>query len=746
MLGAFEPELTLESLYSSAIIHIFEALLRQVIQHQKSGEIVIEELPTPVLRGSGVLVRNAFSLISAGTERSSVATAQASMLGKARSRPDLVRQVLDNVKRDGLAATIEKVQNRLDAWKELGYSCAGVVVESSCDEFTVGDRVACGGVGYASHAEVVYVPKNLAVKVPGEVSLEEAAFTTVASIAMQGVRQADVRVGERVVVTGLGLIGLITAQILKASGCAVMGLDVSERNFQLARHLGCDECAIGDFNSVAKVEAFTRGHGADAVIITAATKSSEPVELAMQYARKRGRVVVVGAVGMEIPRSPFYEKEIDFRISCSYGPGRYDSEYEEKGNDYPVGHVRWTENRNMESALDLMAAHRLDVKPLITHTFPVEDALSAYDIITGKVVASYLGILISYPETRDEAAMLTRRRVEKAAPATRSEGEPVLGVIGAGLHTQGYLLPPLKKLGARLEIVATSKPVNANAAAKKFGFAACATDASEVIADPKVNTVIIGTRHDSHGRYVLDALRAGKHVFVEKPLTISEEELEEIVALYRFAAEQGGAPVLMVGHNRRFSPAMRAIREHFSGVAEPLIANYRVNAGFIPRNSWVQDSAQGGRILGEVGHFVDSLQYITGGTPVSVYAIAPVDVARRYNNDNVSVEIAFDNGSVGHITYVANGAPAMPKEHVEVFGGCRAASMTNFQQGVFYSGRSSATKKFGGDKGHSAEMHAFLESVRTGKLPVSFESVIATTRVTFAIHESLRSGNKIYIN
>jgi len=390
--------------------------MKQVIQHQNSGEITVEELPLPQLKRGGLIVRNVFSLISAGTERSSVTTAQSSLLGKARSRPDLVRQVLDNVKKDGLVATIEKVQNRLDSFKELGYSCAGVVVESAVDGFKVGDRVACGGAGYASHAEIVFVPKNLAAHVPDNVSLDDAAYTTVAAIAMQGVRQADVRVGERVVVMGLGLIGLITVQILKASGCAVIGLDINERNFALATKFGCNECAISDISSLAKVEAFTRGHGTDAVIITAATKSSEPVELALQYARKKSTVVVVGAVGMDIPRSPFYEKEVDFRISCSYGPGRYDPEYEERGHDYPIGHVRWTENRNMQSALDLMSEGKLQVAPLTTHTIPVEKALDAYDIITGKTQTPYLGILLNYPNA-EQSAREGKRRIALATAA-----------------------------------------------------------------------------------------------------------------------------------------------------------------------------------------------------------------------------------------------------------------------------------------------------------------------------------------
>lgn len=717
--------------------------MKQVIQYQKTGEITIEDLPVPQLKSGGILVRNAFSLISAGTERSSVTTAQASLLGKARSRPDLVRQVMDNVKREGLLATIEKVQNRLDNFKELGYSCAGVVVESATDAFKVGDRVACAGVGYASHAEVVFVPKNLATLVPDTVSLADAAYTTVAAIAMQGVRQADVRVGERVVIMGLGLIGLIALQILKASGCAVIGLDISERNFDLARKLGCDECAISDFDSITKVEAFTHGHGSDAVVITAATKSDEPVELAMQYARKKSKVVVVGAVGMNLQRSPFYEKELDFRISCSYGPGRYDPEYEERGHDYPIGYVRWTEKRNMQAALELMSVGRLDVHSLNTHIVPVEKALEAYDIITGKAPAPYLGILLEYPAVEQNHPL--SRRVELQPAKTAPESVAALGFIGAGNHTQSYLLPALRKLEVSFEIVATSKPVNASSAAKKFGFRAFTTDPAEVIHDPMVKLVFVNTRHDSHGRFVLEALQAGKRVFVEKPLTIDAGELDEIEKTYVAASESGSAPFLMVGYNRRFSPALKTIRRFFEAAPEPLVMHYRVNAGYLPLTNWSQDAAQGGRILGELCHFVDALQFIAAADPVSVFAIAPSDPAGRYNHDNVSVELTFANGSVGHILYVASGAAAMPKEYLEVFGAGRSATMNNFRSVALHLGRKTGKKSFPSDKGHAAEMEAVIAGLKAGLAPIAFPSILATSRVTFAVLASLRTRSRIDI-
>ncbi|HWW13826.1 MAG TPA: bi-domain-containing oxidoreductase [Candidatus Dormibacteraeota bacterium] len=711
----------------------------QITQYQKTGEISVDELPAPKLRPGSVLVRNVFSLISAGTERTSVETAQASMLQKARSRPDLVRQVLDNFNREGLLSTYKKVRERLDNFKELGYSCAGVVVESAVDDIKVGDRVACAGVGYASHAEIVSVPRNLVVKVPDEVGFDEAAFTTVCAIAMQGVRQADVRVGEQVAVIGLGLIGLITVELLKASGCRVIGMDISSRNFDLALTLGCDQCAISNQDAALEVQSFTRGYGADAVVITAATTSNEPVELAIQCARKRGTVVAVGAVGMNLPRSPFYEKEINFRMSCSYGPGRYDPDYEERGQDYPLGFVRWTENRNMEAALDMMAQRKLNVAALITHRIPVEESLRAYDIITGKVQESYLGILIQYPDKNDSSAVSRRIDLQtsvRTAPGRRA----ILGLIGAGNFTQSVLMPPLKKLAPRLRGLATAKPVNARKTAEKYKFEFCATDATEIINDKDVNLVFVTSRHDSHARYVTEALRAGKSVFVEKPLALNHEELEAVLDAYSEAEQAGSAPLLMVGYNRRFSEPVRAIQQLYAGRTEPLAMHYRVNAGFTPSTHWMQQPDQGGRFIGEGGHFVDVMQFLCGALPISVYAVAPTDGARRYNNDNVLLTISFADGSVGTIHYLANGASTVEKEYIEVFGESKTARMWNFKKLECAVGGKKSSTSFSGDKGHAAEMRALLDGFESdARSPISVESLAATSRLTFAAMESLRS-------
>jgi len=717
----------------------------QIIQYQKTGQISVDELPTPKLRPGSVLVRNVFSLISAGTERTSVETAQASMVQKARLRPDLVRQVLDNINREGLLATYKKVQNRLDNFKELGYSSAGIVVESAVDDIRVGDRVACGGTGYASHAEIVSVPRNLIVKIPDEVSFDEAAFTTVSAIAMQGVRQADVRVGEQVVVIGLGLIGLLTVQLLKASGCRVIGMDVAPRNFDLALALGCDRCTISNDDAVFEVQRFTRGYGADAVLVTAATTSNQPVELAIQCARKHGTVVAVGTVGMNIPHSPFYEKEINFRISCSYGPGRYDPDYEERGQDYPLGFVRWTENRNMEAALDMMAQRKLNVEALITHRVPVEESLRAYDMITGKVQESYLGILIEYSDT--SAPIALSRRVElRTSDRTASGRRAVLGFIGAGNFTQSMLLPPLMKLVPRMRGLATAKPVNAKNIAKKYHFEFCATDATEIIHDKDVNFVFVTSRHDSHARYVAQTLRTGKSVFVEKPPALNNEELEAIEGAYAEAEQAGTAPLLMVGYNRRFSEPVRAIQRLFAERTEPLAMHYRVNAGFTPSTHWMQHPEQGGRFIGEGGHFVDVMQFLCGALPISVYAVAPTDSVRRYNKDNVLVSITFADGSVGTIHYLANGANAVEKEYLEVFGDSKTARMWNFKKLECAVGRKKSTTSFSGDKGHATEMKALIDGFESGTgSPIRMDSLAATSRATFAAVESIRTDRVVRV-
>ncbi|MBN1482207.1 oxidoreductase [candidate division KSB1 bacterium] len=705
--------------------------MRQVIQYQKTGELSIEELPTPTLQAGGVLVQNYFSLVSAGTERSSVETAQASLLGKAKKRPDLVKQVKDNIRREGLLATWHKVKVRMDNYAQLGYSSAGIVLESSVPEFTPGDRVACAGQGYASHAEVVFVPKNLVARIPDSVDFDEAAFTTLGAIALQGIRQADVRMGENVAVIGLGLVGLLAIQLLKANGCRVIGLDISDAHFDRALKLGCDVCFFSSHASLPMIESFTRGYGADAVLITAASKSSQPVELAIEMARKRAAVVVVGSVAMNIPRFPFYQKEIQFRISCSYGPGRYDSDYEESGHDYPVGYVRWTENRNMQAVLDLLAMRKLDVKSLITHRFKINDALQAYDLITGKIKEPYLGLLIQYPSTVQNA--VTKLRV--AEPATGKKLK--IGFIGAGNFAQSSLLPPLKECDVILKNVMTASPVHAKSVAQKFGFEFCAGTTDEVLTD--IDVLFIATRHDSHAEYVKDGLRAGCHVFVEKPLAVKPYDLNDIYDVYTKAAAPLGQR-LFVGFNRRYAKPFADIKSFLADVREPLIITYRVNAGFIPKDHWTQQPDQGGRIIGECCHFFDCMAFLTDSKPVSVYAESITsDNTQVTDADNVSVVVKFANGSVGTLIYVANGENMLAKEYCEISGGGKSAVLHNFSRVAFYANRKKREKKYSGDKGHADEVKAFIRTLQgAGEKIIPFDSLVDTTLLTFKTIESLK--------
>lgn len=709
----------------------------QVVQHLKTGELFVDHLPVPALRRGGVLVQNRYSLISGGTERLSVETAQSNLIEKARKRPDLTRQVLQNIQREGLWRTYEKVKTRLETIKPLGYSCAGVVLESSCDEFQPGDRVACGGTGYASHAEVVFVPRNLTAKVPGNVELDAAAFTTVGAIAVQGVRRADVRVGETVVVIGLGLVGLLAVQIFKASGCCVIGLDVNPEQFAVAESLGCDLALPSRFESVEAVVSATGGLGADAVLIAAATTSNEPLELALEMARKKGRVVVLGNVKMDVPRSPFYEKELDLTISCSYGPGRYDPSYEEGGLDYPAPYVRWTENRNMQAFLYLLGQGKVRVEPLITHRFSIADAVAAYDVILGKTHEKFIGVLLEY----HSEPVLTRTISVTPPSQESSSGDFHVGFVGAGNFAQAYLLPPLKEMGVSLWSVATSTPLSAKTAASKFGFRHMTTDALSLIHDPHVKVVFIATRHDSHARYVVEALRAGKLVYVEKPLAVDPEQLE---AISQAVAETGNR-ALMVGFNRRFSEPFRQIKAFFSACREPLVIHYRVNAGFLPKDHWYQGPEQGGRIVGEGCHFVDCLQFLTGSRVVRVYAeCVGGDDARYVNRDNVAITLRFADGSVGVIEYLGNGDRALPKERCEVFGGGMVAVMDDFRRLTLAKDGKMKRLRFNGDKGHAAEVRLTLEAMRNGSpMPIPFESLLETTRVTFAVHDSIERGQPI---
>lgn len=718
--------------------------MKQLFQSVRTGESTVLEVPVPSLPPGHVLVRNAASLVSAGTERMVVEFAEKNMYQKAKARPDLVRQVLEKARREGVLTTLDAVRSRLSQPLSLGYSSAGTVIEvgEGITDIKIGDRVACSGMNYASHAEIISVPRMLTTLIPSEtVGFEEAAFTTVGAIALHGIRLAEAKLGETVAVIGLGLIGQLTVQMLRAAGCSVLGMDLDAERCRFAEQYGCSATASGAAEFESLVRAQTRDRGADSVLITAASPTNAPVELAGTVARSRAIVVAVGAVGTEVPRKTYYEKELDFRISRSYGPGRYDPEYEEKGNDYPIAYVRWTESRNMEAFLRFLADGKLELKPLITHRFAIEQATEAYDLITGKRSERFLGVLICYPEKIE-----IRRRIDLIADANAAPcGAVRVGVLGAGLFAGQVLLPAMQKAGEiEFSGVCTATGGSAHNAASRFGFRYCTTDESEIFRDASVNTVLIATRHHLHASQVLRSLRAGKHVFCEKPLCLNRQELAEIVR------EKAATPdnLLMVGYNRRFAPMAVALKKFFGGVREPLAAHYRINAGFIPATHWVHDLEQGGgRIVGEVCHFVDFLIFVTESLPVSVFATA---LASSGNPpDNVAATITFANGSVGSITYVAGGDKAFSKERVEVFGGGRVAALDDFRSLEFVrDGRRKTSKStLRQDKGHVGEWQAFSKAVREGgPAPISFPEIVVGMAATFAIGESIRQSAPVRID
>ncbi len=709
--------------------------MKQVIQNFRSGVLKVDEVPETMCRNGGILVDNVASLISAGTEKMTVDLAQKSLAGKAAERPDLVKQVIGKLKRDGVMATLRTVKAKLDTPLALGYSCAGIVREvgAVASEFQPGDRVACAGMNYASHAETVFVPKNLAVKIPEGVSFDQAAFVTLGAIALQGVRTAEVKLGDAVAVIGLGLLGQLTVQILKAAGCRVIGIDLDASKVDLAREFGCDFGVLRGDDVEPMIKQFTDSFGADAVIVTAAANTNDPIELAGAIARDRAVVSMVGAVPMNIPRKVYYEKELQLRLSRSYGPGRYDAEYEERGVDYPIGYVRWTERRNMQEFLRLVATKAVKLDRLITHRFPIEQAEQAYELITGKTTQGYLGILLTYPEAATGRAMNFVKLRETAARA-----ELRLGVIGAGNFAKSVLLPRLAKFGGvSLVGLATTTGRTAKAVGEQFNFQFCSTDYGELLRRDDINAVLIATRHDTHATMTAEAIRAAKTVFVEKPLAISEAGLKEVIA----AVEPTNGRVF-VGFNRRFSSLSVELKNFFDGI-EPLAVTYRVNAGEIPKESWIQQDEGGGRILGEVCHFVDYLQFLTGADPTEVFAYRSAA-----GTDTLSVVVKFADGSVGNINYFATGDRSFPKERIEVYGGGRTAVLDDFRQlEMWRDGKRKISRRMSQDKGFDQELAAFVESVRSGKaMPIEWRSLVMTTLATLRIEDSLRSGKPEAVN
>ncbi len=711
-------------------------MMQQIAQHLRTGEISIEHVPLPSCGDGMILVRVVRSLLSVGTERASIQSGQQSLLERARKHPEQVRAVFDMLRRNGLRATIAAISARLDAYRPLGYSAAGIVVESGCPEFSVGDRVACAGAQYAHHAEFIAVPKHLAARIPDTVSFDDAAYTTVGAIALQGVRQAAPRLGETVLVIGLGLIGQLTCALLRASGCRVVGMDVRPELFDVARRSGCDHVLPSERSSLPALLSLTNGLGVDSVIITASTPSNQPLELAIAAARKKGSIVVVGATGMHVPRSPFYEKELDLRIACSYGPGRYDRLYEEYGIDYPPAYVRWTEQRNMEAFLDALARNTISIEHLTTHRFPIEQATRAYQLIATPNAERVIGVLLCYCE--DQSVPSRAADYHQQQSRTRS-GAVGIGIIGAGSFAQSTLLPILRRLDVRFESVATRSPLSAHSIARHFGFRRSMTDGLGVIADADVELVICASRHDSHAQYVCAALDAGKAIFVEKPLCIRPEELAEID---RRVAEHGER--VMVGFNRRFSPALRAIAAHFAHRVAPLTISYRFNAGAIPPTSWIQDPQHGGRIIGEACHALDAMVYLTGSLPVEVSAMALPPTAPGIPHDTVSTLVRFADGSLGTLHYWSNGDRAIEKEWCEVFCEESSAVLNNFQHVLLARSGKRKRLRFDGTKGHKEELAATLDAVAHGKpMPIPYVQSRAVTLATFAIVESLRRGGAL---
>ena len=727
--------------------------MKAVLQNFRTGELAISEVAPPALQSGGIIISSAASLVSAGTEKAVIELAKMNPLQKARARPDLVRKVLNRAGQEGILGTAQIVMNLVSAPVPLGYSCAGRVtrVGDQVAEFQPGDRVACAGLGYANHAEVNFVPRNLAVLIPVNVSFEDAAYVAVGAIAMQGVRQADLSVGENVVVFGLGLLGQITAQICSASGCRVFGIDLDLWKVQLAKKFGMPAGqALRDEDVVAAVRTFTRERGADKILITAATASNEPVELAAELARDRACIVAVGDVGLNVPRRAYYEKELDLRLSRSTGPGRYDKSYEEKGVDYPISYIRWTEQRNMEAFLDLVAQEKIQLTPLTTHRFSIDQAEQAYALFTGKEQTRYIGIVLEYDMGKEPSTMVNIRPESQAEQTASTNRQDMLriGIIGAGQFAQGVLMPRLRSM-RNLSIVgvATGSGLTARAVADKYQCRFCTSDYSEILAQPDINTVLIATRHNLHAPYVCEAVEANKHVFVEKPLAIDEEQLKEVVEVHRRQQSVEGVtrPIIMVGFNRRFSPLATQLRKEFSGT--PLVMNYRINAGFIASDNWVHDpSLGGGRIVGEVCHFIDVMQFISEAAPVQVFAWPLTnDGPARATFDNVSIQLRFADGSLGTITYVANGDSSFPKERLEVFGGGGVGVIDNWRRLEIRRGgkRSIRRRVLGAAKGYTEELRAFVNGIRHGQAPIPFNSMVATTWATFSIQESLRIGRAV---
>ncbi|MFJ8825919.1 bi-domain-containing oxidoreductase [Streptomyces sp. NPDC102467] len=720
--------------------------MKQVVQNYKSGELAVLDVPAPGCKPGGVLVRTAYSLISTGTELMKVSEAGMSMLGKARSRPDQVAKVMQSVATNGVPATYRKVMGKLDSYTPLGYSLAGVVEEvgPGIDDVKVGDLVACAGNEHALHAELNWVPKNLYTPVPDGLAPRHAAFGTVGSIAMQGVRQGEPQLGEVALVIGLGLIGQLVVQLLTASGVRVVGVDPDPTRCELAAHLGAATCGDPESAAVeAAVAELTDGHGVDQVYLAAGGDSNQPVELAARLCRDRGRVVDIGKCRLDLPWNAYYEKELDVRFSRSYGPGRYDPSYELEGRDYPIGYVRWTERRNLACFLDLLARGKVDVEPLVSHVADFDDAVDTYQRLKdGELKA--VAVLFRYPEHAAEgtakapavAVPEVRRRGGAASAPARTAGTPVrLAFVGAGNYATSMLLPHLaQRDGVELSTVVTTTALSAANAQRKFGFAEATTDLDAVLGDKSVDAVFVVTRHSSHAELTRKALLAGKSVFVEKPLALTEEDLAGVLA----AVEESGNDRLQVGFNRRFAPLLQEARKRFGARTGPASLRYLVNAGQLQHGSWyLQQDAEGSRFAGEGGHFIDTASWLLGADPVSVYAAAPS------GNEDLQVVLGYPDGSTATISYVTTGAPGFPKETLDLVADGKVLRLDDFVRASVYGRKRWVSSRLpkARDKGQNAELAAFIKAVRTGgPMPVPLESLVATTSATLAVQAGLAGG------
>ncbi|EGQ8918980.1 TPA: zinc-binding dehydrogenase [Vibrio parahaemolyticus] len=706
--------------------------MKQILQNISNGETSIVDVPCPQPKCGYLLISSNKTLVSAGTERMLIDFGKANFIDKARQQPDKVKMVLGKIKTDGLIPTVDAVRSKLDQPLPLGYCNVGTVLDSGGTSFEVGTRVVSNG----NHAEVVRVAKNLCVKVPENVDDESAAFTVLGAIALQGVRLIKPTLGECVVVTGLGLIGLITVQLLRANGCRVLGIDYDSSKCELARQLGAETVDLSQSEDPIKAsEVFSRGRGVDGVIITASTKSNEPLSQAATMCRQRGRIVLVGVIGQEISRADFFAKELTFQVSCSYGPGRYDTEYEDKGNDYPVGFVRWTEQRNFEAVLDMMSSGALDVKPLITHRFSIDDALEAYKCLDDR---TSLGIVLDYPN--HDLGRLTSRSVELEPSVSFTPASANCAFIGAGNYASRILMPAFKGAGASLNTVVTSAGMSAVHHGRKQGFIKASTDYADVLSDASVDTVVIATQHNLHALQTVDAIKSGKHVFVEKPLALSESEVDLIERTYH---ESETKPKVMVGYNRRFSPLTQKMKDLMKSVKGPKTFIMTMNAGDIPADHWTQDvSIGGGRIIGEACHYIDLMRHLAGCKITGFNAMSIGDapgVAVR--EDKASITLSFEDGSIGTIHYFANGGKDFPKERIEVFANDSVLQLDNFRKLTGFGWKGFSKMKLSSqDKGQKNCSKLFIDSVKQGSAsPINFDELIEVAKVSCRVAEQLRA-------